>query len=40
VLANNLCEVNSVGKAKKLQERVAKVIADSLSARPKPALGG
>ena len=40
VLANNLCEVDSVGKAKKLQERVAKVIADSLAARPKPALGG
>lgn len=40
VLANNLCEADSVGKAKKLQDRVAKLIADSLGARPKPALGG
>ncbi len=40
VLANNLSEANSVGKAKKLQDRVAKVLADSLATRPKPALGG
>ncbi len=40
VLGNNLSEANSVGKTKKLQDRVAKVIADALASRTKPALGG
>lgn len=40
VLANNLVERDSVAKAKKLQDRVAKILADSLTARPRPALGG
>ncbi len=40
VLANNLSEANSVAKAKKLQDRVAKLIADSVAARSKPAIGG
>ncbi len=40
VLANNLSERDSVAKAKKLQDRVAKILADALAARPQPALGG
>lgn len=40
VLANNLVERDSVSKAKKLQDRVAKILADALSARVRPALGG
>ena len=40
VLANNLCEKDSVGKAKKLQDRVAKILADAVGARARPALGG
>lgn len=40
VLGNNLSEPDSVAKLKKLQERVAKVIADSFERKPRPALGG
>lgn len=40
VLANNLSEVESVGKAKKLQDRVAKLIADAIGERSRPAIGG
>lgn len=41
VLANGLTEPNAVGKAKQLQDRVAKILADELhERRPKQALGG
>ncbi|MSR69914.1 MAG: D-alanyl-D-alanine carboxypeptidase/D-alanyl-D-alanine-endopeptidase [Phycisphaerales bacterium] len=40
VLANNLVERDSVAKAKKLQDRVAKILADALSGRARPVLGG
>ncbi|MSR44452.1 MAG: D-alanyl-D-alanine carboxypeptidase/D-alanyl-D-alanine-endopeptidase [Phycisphaerales bacterium] len=40
VLANNLVEKDAVGKAKKLQDRVAKLIADEIAVRTRPAVGG